>query len=237
MDIKSTLLCAALCGASIFPSRATAAPTESASIGGLDVDSGETEIELQTSFRDGDDGTDIEFQLQSETRLSKGLSIGGEFEAERDAGENLVADTLLLQAKLHIPTNEASGFDAAVRFGAGYDFGEDRPLAETVLFAGVAGERWSLSTRFGVETLLGRSASPEVDYRVRFERELGGDFAIAIEAAGDIAADDMLEHRIGPIFSFPLGGDDAPSLELGLFKGLSSATPDSEFRVELEFEF
>ncbi len=237
MNVKYTLLYAALCAESLCPSRATAEPTESASIEGLDVELGQTEIELQTNFRDGDDGTDIEFQLQSETRLSKGLSIGGEFEAERDAGENLVAATLLLQAKFNIPTKEESSFGAAVRLGAGYDFGENRPLTEAVLFAGVADKRWSLSTRVGVEALLGRSASPEVDYRVRLERALGDDFELGIEAAGDIAADDRLEHRIGPILSFPLGRDNAPSLELGLFKGLLSATPDTEFRVELEFEF
>jgi hypothetical protein len=237
MNIKNIILGASLCGAFMSPSVFAAEPVESASIEGLDVDPGETEIELQTSFLNVDEGTDIEFQLQSETRLSKGLSIGGEFEASRDAGEKLVADSLLLQAKIHVTLPATSQFAGAIRLGAGYDFDEDRPLTEAVFFAGIANDRWSLATRFGVEALLGRSASPEVDYRVRLERELGGDFSLGIEAAGDIAADDSLEHRIGPIVSFPLGGDNAPSLELGLFKGLSSATPDSEFRVEVEFEF
>jgi hypothetical protein len=237
MNTKNLVLSAALCGVFIPCGVTAAEPVESASIEGLDVDLGETEIELQTSFLDLDEGTDIEFQLQSETRLSKRLSIGGEFEASREADEKLIADSLLLQVKLHVPLPETSRFGTAIRLGAGYDFGEDRPLSEAILFAGVADERWSLATRFGVEALLGRSASPEVDYRVRLERELGRDFGLGIEAAGDIAADEGLEHRIGPIFSFPLGRNDAPSLELGLLKGLSSATPDIEFRVELEFEF
>jgi hypothetical protein len=234
MEIRTAQLSAAFFAAFLFSNHATAAPVERASIEGLDVDPGETELELQTSFRDGND---IEFQLQPETRLSKALSIGGEFEASRGADERLVADTLLVQAKLHLPTAEASRFGAAVRFGAGYDFEANRPLVETVFFAGFTGERVSLSTRFGVEALLGRSASPETDYRIRLERDFVGGITAGIEAAGDITADDAREHRIGPIVSFPLGGDDAPSLELGAFKGLSSATPDTEFRIELEFEF
>lgn len=234
MSIKIAQLSGVLLLACIFSGNASAEPVERASIEGLDVDPGETELELQTSFRDGNE---IEFQLQSETRLSKVLSLGGEFEASRDAGERLVAESLLAQAKLHFPTAEKDGFGTAIRFGAGYDFVADRPIVETVLFAGFVGERVSLSTRFGVEALLGRSASPEVDYRVRLERDFVGGITAGIEAAGDIAADDAREQRIGPIISFPLGGDDATSLELGAFKGLSSASPDTEFRIELEFEF
>jgi hypothetical protein len=205
-------------------------------IDGIDFDAGGTEIELETRFFDTGDGTGLMMQLQAEHALDDRWALGAELELERDPGETLEADTAIASLKWRAPRSDG-GIAFALQAGAGYAFSDDAAAIEAAAYIGWSTGDWSLAGKFDMLQLLQDQAEPEFGYRLRLARELESDIEIGIEAGGDLWAGAEPQHRIGPFVEVPLGGDDAPVLELGAFAGLTRDTPDMQYRVEIEFEF
>lgn len=204
-------------------------------IDGIQTDSGETEIEIETRIVDAGDGTGIQWQIQGEHALDKRWALGAEIELERDPGEALVADTALARVKWRAPRKQG-GIALALQLGAGYSFSKQAAALEGTSYAGWSKDEWSLAGRFRMEQLLERRAEPKFGYRLKVAREIVRDIELGVEADGDIWSDADPKHRIGPFIQIPLGKDHAPVLELGAFAGLTQASPDMVYRIELEFE-
>ncbi len=213
-----------------------AAGQEVLNIDGIDTEAGETEIELETRILDEDPGAGLFIQAQFEHALSDRWAIGGELELERDPGDALLADAALASLKWRAPRGN-SGFGFALQVSAGYASQDRAVVGETAAYLGWSNAAWSLSSKFDVEQVFERGAEPEFGYRLRLARQLGDDLEIGIEGAGDLWTADDPQHRIGPYIELPLGGDEAPALELGAFAGLTRNTPDIQYRVEIVFEF
>lgn len=205
-------------------------------IEGIQTDSGETEIEIETRIIDAVDGTGMQWQIQGEHAFNKRWALGAEIELERDPGEALVFDTMLARVKWHAPRKQG-GIALALQLGAGYSFSKQAAALEATAYAGWSKDDWSLTGRFRMEQLLERRAEPEFGYRLKIAREIAQDIELGVEADGDIWSDADPKHRIGPFLQIPLGNDNAPVLELGAFAGLTQASPDMIYRIELEFEF
>lgn len=213
-----------------------AAAQEALDIDGTDTDAGETEIEFETRIIDHDPGTGLFMQAQFEHALSERWALGGELELEREPGAPVVADAAVISLKWRAPRSR-SGFGFALQAGAGYDFQNEAAVAQAAAYLGWSDADWSLSTKLDMEQVLQRRAEPEFGYRLRLAHQLTADIEIGIESAGDLWTDDDHQHRIGPYLALPLGGEDAPELELGAFAGLNNATSDLQVRLEIEFEF
>ncbi len=203
---------------------------------GIEIEARESEIEVELRYFDNRGDNEQQLQLQGEHALDDRWSIGAELELERESGEGVEADTALARVKWRTPRN-ADGIALALQAGVGYSFGDSAVLTETDVYLGWAYKDWAVISRFDWDQLLQKGAEPEVGYRLRVARGVGSDITIGMEAAGDIWTGELAEHRIGPYLELPLGDDEAPTLEIGAFAGLNSASPEMVYRAEIEFEF
>jgi hypothetical protein len=205
-------------------------------IDGIEIESQETEIEVELRLLDNRGGSKQQLQLQGEHALDDRWSIGAELELEREPSEGLAADTALARVKWRTPRN-LNGMAFALQAGIGYSFGDNAVLTETDAYLGWARKDWYVVSRIDWDQLLQGGAEPEVGYRLRVARGVGLDITIGMEAAGDIWTGEPTVHRVGPYLELPLGDDEAPSLQIGAFAGLNAASPDMAYRMEIEFEF
>jgi hypothetical protein len=217
-------------------SAAASASEAEGELDGIDFKAMQTEIEIETRIIEDNGELAYQLNLEAERSTSERVAVGARLKLEREAGEASTLDSALVRLKWRAPRHR-SGASFAVQAGVGYSFANDAPLTETQAYIGWKGSGWSAVGRFDVEQLLQAGAEPELGYRLQVARDLGPGIRLGGEAAGDVWTGVPTRHRLGPYLQLPLGGETAPTLELGAFAGLSSVSPDMIYRVELEFKF
>jgi hypothetical protein len=199
----------------------------------LDTEAKETEFELQSILVDRTANED-ELQLHifsAEYGFSDRLALGFELQTESEADEDLSADVLLAQVKLLFLGHEDSPFRLGAQASAGPSLaggsgeGEIEFLAEGRWLGLDLAADVMLETSFQGETELGYAL------RSDWRHEWG---VIALEAGGDISEpeeDEERRHWLGPVAELSLTQSFA--LEVGYLRGLTSATPDQQVRIQL----
>jgi hypothetical protein len=199
----------------------------------LDTEVNETEFELQSILAERTANED-ELQLHifsAEHGVSDWLSFGFELQVEAEEGEDLSADVLLAQMKLLFLGHEDSPFKLGAQASAGPSLAGGGGEVEIEF---LAEGRWlglDLAADLMIETSFDESET-EFGYALRsdWRREWG---AIAIEAGGDISepGDEERRHWLGPVVELSLTQSFA--IEISYLRGLTSATPDQQLRLQL----
>lgn len=209
----------------------------------LDVERGEAEWELQAIHARsvGEEPSESMLNISAEFGLNDRLALGFEVESEREGGDALEAEMIALQAKVVAIDPE----EAIVGIGAQLSLGRSFRGAETE-----AELRLLAETRFGADVALAGDITLEsavegeeehdvlVRYAARLDWERGWG-VLALEAGGDWGSLENIEwseegrHWVGPILSADAFG--IVQVETGMFAGLTEATPDTQFRLELAF--
>lgn len=231
-----------------------------------DVERGENEVEEHGAIYAGQ-GDDEQVRQSHEVEYKRGLSdrwqliVEGFFEQE--VGEALEATEFEIGGQYELIQREGDGFGLAFRtlfegvkdspdeilFGplARYMHGPNSTTLNT-FFVGKVGDN---TTRDGLE----------FKYNWQLKHELGHRFAVGVEAFGEIedlahtgSFNDQL-HRVGPVVYFDFSKEEVRESEYGekaeeretespefkmaagVLVGLTDATSDVTFKLDLELEF
>ncbi len=204
----------------------------------LDVEKGESELELQGIFIPASNGNGWSGGggVTLEHGVNDRLALGVELEVEGDGDETEVeAVSAQLKYVFLDPTDNVVGL--GTQMSVGYAFGDKALATEAVLIADVVRKGWQASANLILESREDNRSNFDLGYAARADWEVSDKLALGIEAGGDLASAEKKAHWIGPVLAFETAKDGAFGIELGVFGGLNKATPDVQFRLEMDWAF
>jgi len=212
---------------------------------GLDIEQGAIELELQTIYIPASNGDADVWKIAPtlEYGLSSSLGIGVEIEFEKESGESLIFEELGLLAKwVALSPEEAPlglGLQSALIIDRHGGIG-----TETYAIAEITRAGTGLTANLIYATEPGDWSEDSLSYVLRGDQAFSERFSLGAEAGGELSGAAKGRHWIGPVVTFAPGREDdtseggpLPAIEFALFAPLTRATPDVQFRLELDWEF
>jgi hypothetical protein len=206
----------------------------------LDVERGEHEWELQAVHGRAANGAPRAtiVNYSAEFGVADHLALGFELETGAEGGDGLATDAFEMQAKVVAldPSEAPVGIGAQMSIGRSRDRVTE---AELRLLAETRFSDFALASDISFDATLDGDESHDVGvrYAARLDwsrpwgvlgLEAGGDWG----ALGDMRWSSADRHWIGPVAAAALF--DGIDVEAGAFAGLTDATPDVQFRLQID---
>jgi hypothetical protein len=201
----------------------------------LDSETGESEFGIQSAFVGRTVSTEaLQTHVFSfEYGLSDALSIGFELMAEADGDENFAGDALLIQAKATFLGDSNSPFRLGAQASIGPSLAGESGEAELELLTEGSFFDLILAADVNIENELGTNEL-QIGYGMRSDwRQAWG--VLAVEAGGELSktGGEIRRHWLGPVVEWAVS--EFAAVELSYLRGLNSATPDQQVRLQLGF--
>ncbi len=220
------------------------APVPAAAEGGLvdqverlEIEAGEFETEGQLIYAEENDEETLLLGTTFEYGLTDNFQLGVEFEAEREAGEALILETIGFQFKWAVIDPEDAGIGIGIQSALTLDPASGELGSETFLIAESRLRSVDAAANLVIETEPGDFSEASSAYAVRLDRELSDRFALGIEAGGALSGEGEGSHFVGPVATAALGDSDGAAAELGVFAPLSEEAPGLQIRLEIDLAF
>ncbi|WP_123906291.1 hypothetical protein [Sphingorhabdus sp. YGSMI21] len=206
---------------------------------GLEIEADALEIEFQTIFVPAGNGAKGEWKFAPtiEYGLSDALSVGLEFEFEKESGEPALLTEIGVQAKLALISPEDApvglGFQSSLIFDRSADVG-----FETYIIAEHDGEKIDVIGNLVISAEPGDWSELSASYVGRLDHAIDDRYALGLESGGELSGETKGRHWLGPVFSMsPKEGGLVPAVEFSIFAPLTGKTPDVQMKLELDWEF
>lgn len=205
----------------------------------LEIEEATFELESQLIFVPASNGEAGEWKFAPtvEYGINDALAVGLEIEFEKETGETLQFSEIGLQAKLILADPEVAVAGLGVQSTVIFDR-SGRVGFETYLIVEHTRDEFNVLGNLIVSGEPGDWSALSTSYVGRFDHAIDSNFAVGIEAGGELSGDSKGRHWVGPVLQ--IAADEAslvPSFELSAFAPLSRKTPDFQVRLELDWEF